>query len=154
MSKHTPEPWKINTDDDRDGWSIITSNSGSIIANVNGMTGPELVGGMPVDRVMPADDNARRIVACVNACSGIRTEALEHRAHMLKAHDDAIAELTRQRDELLAALHDAATSLETIQLRSFGADSYLDDKQSMRAYAGARAEVAREAMTKAKGSAS
>lgn len=150
MSNHTQEPWKINTDDDRDGWSIITNNSGSIIANVNCITGPELVGGMPVDVVMPAEDNAKRIVACVNACSGIRTEALEYRAHMIKAHDDTIAELTRQRDELLSALHDAATSLETIQLRSFGADSCLDDKHSMRVYAGSRASVARAAIAKTK----
>ena len=76
------------------------------------------------------------------ACAGMADPAVE------------IAELKRQRDELLAALHDAATSLETIQLRSFGADSYLDDKHSMRAYAGARAAVAREAIGKAKGSAS
>ena len=105
MSKHTPEPWKISHDDSDEEWSVITNNSGSIVANVNGRTGPELVGDMPVDRVMPAEDNARRIVACVNACTGIRTEALEHRAHMLKAHDDTIAELNRQRDELLDALN-------------------------------------------------
>jgi len=154
MSKHTPEPWKISHDDSTEEWSIVTNQQGSIIANVNEETGPELVGSDPVMRKMPVLENARRIVACVNACSGIRTEALEHRAHMLNAHDDTIAELKRQRDELLAALHDAATSLETIQLRSFGADSYLDDKHSMRAYAGARAAVAREAMGKTKGSTS
>lgn len=112
MSKHTQEPWKINTDEAHDGWSIITNKSGSIIANVNGKTGPELIGGMPVDRVMPAEDNARRIVACVNACSGIRTEALEHRAHMLNAHDDTISELTRQRDELLEALEEVTEYAE------------------------------------------
>jgi len=64
---------------------------------------------------------------------------------------ERISELERQRDELLAALHDAATSLETIQLRSFGEDSYLDDKHSMRAYAGSRAKSASDAITKAKG---
>lgn len=85
---------------------------------------------------------AERLVSRYNACAGMADPAAE------------IAELKRQRDELLAALHDAATSLETIQLRSFGADSYLDDKHSMRAYAGARAAVAREAMGKAKGSTS
>ena len=116
MSKHKPEPRKINTDDAHDGWSIITNKSGSIIANVNGKTGPELIGGMPVDRVMPAEDNARRIVACVNACSGIRTEALEHRAHMLKAHDDTIAELKRQRDELLKALGAAIPLIKQARL--------------------------------------
>ena len=104
MSKHTPEPWKISHDDSTEEWSIVTNQQGSIIANVNEETGPELVGSDPVMRKMPGLENARRIVACVNACSGIRTEALEHRAHMLNAHDDTIAELKRQRDELLEAL--------------------------------------------------
>ena len=104
MSKHTPEPWKISHDDSTEEWSIITNQHGSIIANVNEETGPELVGSAPVMRKMPGLENARRIVACVNACIGIRTEALEHRSHLLKAVDDDIAQLTAQRDQLLAAL--------------------------------------------------
>lgn len=40
--------------------------------------------------------NARRIVACVNACRGIRTEALEHRVHLLAAEDDTISLLNAQ----------------------------------------------------------
>jgi hypothetical protein len=56
--------------------------------------------------------NARRIVACWNACEGIRTEALEHRAHLLKAHDDELATLTTQRDKLLAALIEAREALQ------------------------------------------
>lgn len=80
--------------------------------------------------------------------SGYKNEC-RYAAHAINSHDA----LVEQRDELLAALHDAATSLETIQLRSFGDDSYLDDKHSMRAYAGARAAVAREAMKKSKGGA-
>lgn len=63
-------------------------------------------------------------------------------------------QLHQQRDELLTALHDAATSLETIQLRSFGQDSFLDSKSEMRSYAGSRAAVAREAIDKVKGGAS
>jgi hypothetical protein len=129
MSKHTPEPWKISHDDSDEEWSVITNNSGSIVANVNGRTGPELVGDMPVDRVMPAEDNARRIVACVNACTGIRTEALEHRAHMLKAHDDTIAELKRQRDELLAVLGVAIPLIKQARLdwRDQNTESYDED---------------------------
>ena len=76
MSKHTPEPWKISHDDSTEEWSIVTNQQGSIIANVNEETGPELVGSAPVMRKMPGLDNARRIVACVNACTGIRTEAI------------------------------------------------------------------------------
>ena len=111
MSNHTPEPWKISHDDSTEEWSIITNQHGSIIANVNEETGPELVGSAPVMRKMPGLENARRIVACVNACIGIRTEALEHRAHMLKAADDDIAQLTAQRDELLAAMRQTLAML-------------------------------------------
>ena len=56
--------------------------------------------------------NVRRIVACVNACAGIRTEALELRVHMLQAGDDEIAALRQQRDKLLAALKSAKHMLE------------------------------------------
>lgn len=57
-------------------------------------------------------EDARRLVACWNACEGIRTEALEHRSHMLKAGDDQITMLTAQRDELLAALHLLVAGIE------------------------------------------
>ena len=57
-----------------------------------------------------------------------------------------LAELQKQRDELLKALEDAATSLETIALRSYGEESYLDSKQQMRGYARSRAGVARDAI--------
>lgn len=61
---------------------------------------------------------------------------------------ETILELMKKCDELLAALDDAATSLETIQLRSFGIDSYLDSKEQMRSYAGTRAKVARDEIVK------
>lgn len=73
---HTPEPWKINHDDSTEEWSIVTNQHGSIVANVNEETGPELAGSIPVMRKMPGMENARRIVACVNACAGFTTEDL------------------------------------------------------------------------------
>ena len=69
--------------------------------------------------------------------------------HAINSHD----ELVQMNQELLAALEDAATSLETIQLRSFGEDSFLDSKPEMRSYAGSRASVVRAAIAKAKGGA-
>ncbi len=48
--------------------------------------------------------NARRIVACVNACSGISTEKLEEANDLFKAAAAGGATYKRQRDELLAAL--------------------------------------------------
>nr|WP_294864384.1 hypothetical protein [uncultured Pseudogulbenkiania sp.] len=49
--------------------------------------------------------NARRIVACVNACTGISTYALE-RGQLLDAHglEEKNDELSRRNEELLAAL--------------------------------------------------
>ena len=73
----------------------------------------------------------------------------EYAAHAINHHD----ELVQMNQELLAALEDAATSLETIQLRSFGEDSFLDSKPEMRSYAGSRASVVRAAIAKAKGGA-
>ena len=56
----------------------------------------------------------------------------------------------KQLDELLAALNDAATSLETIAIRSYGESSCLDSKQQMRGFAGSRAVVARKDIARAK----
>lgn len=70
-------------------------------------------------------------------------------AHAINSHD----ELVQMNQELLEALDDAATSLETIKLRSFGEDSFLDSKPEMRSYAGSRASVARVVIAKAKGGA-
>ncbi len=59
--------------------------------------------------------------------------------------------LRKENSDLLMALNDAATSLETIALRSYGEESYLDSKQQMRGYAGSRAGVAREDIARVKG---
>lgn len=83
---HTKEPWVFGTH----GQIIGSDGKGDTVCL---MIGDEIV-----------EANARRIVACVNACAGISTAALEHRAHLLKAEDDTFAELEKQRDELLVAL--------------------------------------------------
>lgn len=128
---HTPEPWKINHDDSTEEWSIVTNQHGSIVANVNEETGPELAGSIPVMRKMPGMENARRIVACVNACRGLPTDELEQKGlvaavgtQLLAADDRAegqereirklarttadaenkLADALNQCDELLAAL--------------------------------------------------
>ena len=73
----------------------------------------------------------------------------EYVLHAINSHD----ELVQMNQDLLEALEDAATSLETIQLRSFGEDGFLDSKPEMRSYAGSRASVVRAAIAKAKGGA-
>ena len=63
-------------------------------------------------------------------------------AHAINSHDELVAEVGRLRQALI----DAATSLETIHVRSYGKDSFLDSKHEMRSYAGSRAKVARVAL--------
>ena len=49
-------------------------------------------------------DNARRIVACVNACAGIPTADLERSGNSVTPIFEMLIEARKQRDELLAAL--------------------------------------------------
>ena len=55
---------------------------------------------------VPNLDNARRLVACWNACEGIQTEHVEQMIFFrtLRENAHSYAELERDRDELLAAL--------------------------------------------------
>lgn len=132
MSKHTPEPWfhhKPSGSQHTSGGYINNSASRNIDAICHVYGGDTGLA------------DAGRIVACVNACAGMENPAAE------------ITELKRQRDDLLAALNDAATSLETIQLRSFGEESCLDSKPEMRSYAGSRAGISRDVIAKIKGGA-
>ena len=58
-----------------------------------------------------------------------------------------VQDLQAEVERLRQALIDAATSLETIHVRSYGEDSFLDSKQEMRSYAGSRAKIARVALS-------
>ena len=60
---------------------------------------PDLIGGFSLQHCQDAEATARRIVACVNACAGMDSPAAE------------IAELKRQRDELLASMRQALAML-------------------------------------------
>ena len=59
---------------------------------------------------------------------------------------DTIERQAAQIALLLDYLRDAATSLETISVRSFGEESYLDSKPQIRGYAASRAAAARKAI--------
>ena len=67
----------------------------------------------------------------------------QYAVHAINSHDELVAEVERLRQALI----DAATSLETIHVRSYGEDSFLDSKQEMRSYAGSRAKIARAALS-------
>lgn len=72
MSEHTKEPWRLrgyDIDDDVTGDSFIYDGYGDLVCIVQWAPDPQ-------DNA-EAKANARRIVACVNACAGMPTEELE-----------------------------------------------------------------------------
>jgi hypothetical protein len=91
---HTPEPWRVEEDED-----------GVFVAGPYGYRGnPDDFRVIIEDAAADPDDpeimaNARRIVACVNACAGIPTEALEN---------DGINAVLAITDKLLAIIEAAA----------------------------------------------
>lgn len=91
-NKHTPEPWKTVFRGDEGGLDID--------AFVSNGWGDYVTLALNV-----GEANARRIVACVNACAGVPTERLESDKYvhpkLLQVQVDA---LRNQRDELLSAL--------------------------------------------------
>lgn len=104
MTQHTKEPWAVDTDN-RDGmeWNnhIVSLKSPHLRICFMAHDG--------TDENVRGEANARRIVVCVNACAGIDDPELwvaqmrfmdsDHTASL-----EIIGELTKQRDELLAAL--------------------------------------------------
>ena len=97
-AKHTKGPWRY---DHEPGYC------GELIAQ-DGTTIAEFVD-------EPSLANARRIVACVNACDGIPTAWLEGGAADILEHSIA---LIKQRNELLEALQ----LILTADQRGFGLD--------------------------------
>lgn len=97
ISNHTREPWAANGAHVESKYGHGVVNDGWIIADTFG-----------IDRKA----NARRIVACVNACRGIGTETLERFVDEHKPekgfglHRESA--LVAQRDELLAAMRKLA----------------------------------------------
>lgn len=98
-NKHTPEPWAVK---------------GATIRTADGI-GIDVIATMQVSNQPFWDEDARRIVACVNACAGCATEVLETAPvgffNSTYGHPKYLEEITKQRDELLAELEWCAKSL-------------------------------------------
>ena len=101
-NKHTPEPWQVFEDDPR---AIVTKENPMLSLLSVGEDGLA---------IMYEEADARRIVACVNACAGVDTAWLETMAKVggfavmnqyIAAYNQAAAAIMaeKQRDELLAA---------------------------------------------------
>ena len=97
--QHTPEPWRVfshswsNTSVLADGFDHAICGLDINHATEESQESDEALMGA----------NARRIVACVNACAGLTTEILEH-SGVVRDLIGQNASLTKQRDELMKAL--------------------------------------------------
>lgn len=102
--KHTKEPWSI--EDGEQGTNSFYVLGPDRTAAVAKVMNYKLLG---IGR-----DNARRIVACVNACAGIPTDDLEASPdHGLFHLAEFSNHLVLQRDELLAVLGEALEALDS-----------------------------------------
>jgi hypothetical protein len=91
MSEHTKEPWFFSEWSDE--FVPIRTKSGRIVCDV---------GYADTDQINIF--NARRIVACVNACAGIPTGMLEAAGQSAVIALRPVDELVAERNALLAAL--------------------------------------------------
>jgi len=108
MSKqlHTQEPWIVNHQTASDhSWDIVKPDTpnGVLIATL----------GAGIDENSTQAHNARRIVACVNACAGMDTEEIED---ILNANGFGVVmqyleKTAKQRDALLQMLKSIRTKV-------------------------------------------
>jgi len=119
MSKHTQEPWATSS-----GRIYPAGEARSTVASVARDI---------KDWTLFNEEDARRIVACVNACRGLPTDELEQKG-LVAAVGTQLLDADQQRDELLTALEEIA-----------GCDPY---------HQSSAGTIARAAIAKAKGGAS
>lgn len=130
--KHTPEPWQVHQDASGDVF-VSSAKTSFHIAEI----------GSEDDEVVIPD--ARRIVACVNACHGLPTEELEQKG-LVAAVGTQLLDVEQQRDELLAAL---AAVIEWFDME---ADHSIEPDFMKRVEACGKSEnMARAAIVKIKG---
>lgn len=103
-NKHTPEPWEY-WENDRTGFGVKMPRKKKTRFGAEPYA---VIGGFEQEDRAEMKANARRIVACVNACAGCATEVLETAPvgffNSTYGHPKYLEEITKQRDELLAAL--------------------------------------------------
>lgn len=97
ISKHTPEPWRAQA------WSSHAART-VLVDDPAALTGKRVIA------ECDTEEDARRIVACVNACAGLTTDLLECKT-IGEASETMVDRLVDQRDELAAALRKARVAL-------------------------------------------
>lgn len=145
MSKHTPEPWFYH----RQGFSTVY-----IEARIGGGILQEIAACGPCqDGTEQQDENARRIVACVNACTGVDTDLLEagelDKPTMLTIQENK--DLNHRCDELLAAMDDITKIKWRDGLAGIDRPTDFAERESAIRALGSAMTIARTAIAKAKG---
>lgn len=111
---HSPEPWWVDDD------GFIASGTGTEHVTV---ADPRMM--PPGDDLM--DDNAQRIVACVNACKGIDTELLEPK--MLGNQIAAKMHALERGQTLAQDLEDLLAFMGTVRDKLYNAESMSMDER-------------------------
>ena len=106
-TEHTPEPWRIGRFTGPESYEKVRETCGAMDVVVDTDSGPYVLAGCNINFPNDAKANARRIVACVNACAGLPTEVLER--YKLGVIGVDYKSTKQQRDELLAALEQFVT---------------------------------------------
>lgn len=130
--KHTPEPWEIHEAPHHvrgEYWATIGHNGRGPITDIVGEEGNHAKYYIPVAGmkylVTPVEQqraNARRIVACVNACVDLSTEYLEVHGR-INAIGHAYATIEAERDTLLARVERLRECLEKLLLWTLHGDN-------------------------------
>ena len=103
MSNHTPEPWRVGRP-----FNVVSDTP---VPEMGGSDAVEYYGGHLIGESI-IEANARRIVACVNACAGMRNDELEG-GLLIGVMQVKIDLLESQRDELLEAAKAVVTRWDT-----------------------------------------
>lgn len=113
MSEHTKEPWRVR-DESKSGFGVWVDAPEAMVSNPGGRSYPRQI--LEDEEYPEKLADARRIVACVNACAGISTAELEAAGTIaVECKDEMQVELLKawkQRDDLLAALKNMAAKFE------------------------------------------
>ena len=98
MSEHTKEPWRLGRFTGPASYEEVRETVGNMDVVVDTDIGPYVLAACNVNFPEDARANARRIVACVNACAGIPNGNLES--------GGVLETVIGERNKLLAALKD------------------------------------------------
>lgn len=95
--KHTEEPWRLGRFTGAN-YAEVRETAGGMDIVVDTVHGPYVLASCNKNFLVDAHENARRIVACVNACKGIKTESLEMEVLSWITDETGENPLQRERD--------------------------------------------------------